>query len=88
MKNGKEVEYEEEIIVDEGGIIKVMVEENKVGGNDYPNFVLTRYTEKCIHRPWRRGVIVKLLERRIDYKSLETKLNQMSHKWFSSVFLT
>ncbi|MCH95601.1 hypothetical protein A2U01_0016581, partial [Trifolium medium] len=33
--------------------------------------------EKRIYRPWRRGVIVKLLGRRIGYKALETRLKQM-----------
>lgn len=33
--------------------------------------------ERKIHRPWRKGVIVKLLGRMMRYKALKTRLKQM-----------
>jgi hypothetical protein len=53
------------------------VEENTIGGYACPEFVFSKSEEKRIYRPWRRGVIVKLLGRRIGYKALETRLKQM-----------
>ncbi|KAK2378394.1 zinc ion binding / nucleic acid binding protein [Trifolium repens] len=67
-----EVDSEQE---EEGEGIKV--EEHMVGGYDCPAFVLSKVEEKRIYRPWKRGVIVKLLGRRIGYKALETRLKQM-----------
>lgn len=32
---------------------------------------------KRVLQPWRKGVIVKLLGRKIDYKALENRLKQM-----------
>ncbi|KAK2376903.1 zinc ion binding / nucleic acid binding protein [Trifolium repens] len=55
----------------------IRVEEQKIGNYDCPIFVLSKSEEKRIHRPWKRGVIVKLLGRRIGYKALETRLKQM-----------
>ncbi|KAI5386464.1 hypothetical protein KIW84_072841 [Lathyrus oleraceus] len=49
----------------------------QVGGYDCPFFVLSEAEEKRIQRPWRRGVIVKLLGRKIGHKALETRLKQM-----------
>lgn len=37
----------------------------------------SKHEKKRIQRPWRRGVIMKLLRRRIGYKMLETRLKQM-----------
>ncbi|XP_058767374.1 uncharacterized protein LOC131641072 [Vicia villosa] len=53
------------------------VEECMEGDYECPRFVLSAWEEKRIHRPRRRGVIVKLLGRRIGYKALETRLKQM-----------
>ncbi|XP_058746880.1 uncharacterized protein LOC131619849 [Vicia villosa] len=58
----------------DGGVI---VEECQIGGYDCPAFRLSKYEEKRIQRPWRRGVIVKLLGRKIGYKALEARLRQM-----------
>ncbi|GAU35495.1 hypothetical protein TSUD_384500 [Trifolium subterraneum] len=60
---------------DEGVCMKV--EECLVGDYECPNFIFAKQEEKCLYRPWRRGVIVKLLGRRIGYKALETRLKQM-----------
>jgi hypothetical protein len=51
--------------------------EKKRAGHECPDFVLTKDEENRIHKPWRNGVIVKLLWRRIGYKALETRLKQM-----------
>jgi hypothetical protein len=53
------------------------VEEKKVGQYDCPSFILSEKEEKRISKPWRQGVIVKLMGRRIGYKALETRLKQM-----------
>jgi hypothetical protein len=53
------------------------VEEKIIDGYECPEFVFSKTEEKRIFRPWRRGVIVKLLGRRIGYKALETRLKQM-----------
>jgi hypothetical protein len=51
--------------------------DQKIGNYDCPIFVLSKAEEKRIHRPWKRGVIMKLLGRGIGYKALETRLKQM-----------
>ncbi|CAJ2657275.1 unnamed protein product [Trifolium pratense] len=53
------------------------VEERMDGSYVCPEFIFSKLEEKRIYRPWRRGVIVKLLGRRIGYKALETRLKQM-----------
>ncbi|MCI63318.1 hypothetical protein A2U01_0084575, partial [Trifolium medium] len=50
----------------EGGM---KVEERMVGEYACPEFIFFKLEEKRIYRPWRRGVIVKLLGRRIGYKA-------------------
>ncbi|PNX92703.1 hypothetical protein L195_g015844 [Trifolium pratense] len=60
---------------EDGGNMKV--EERMDGNYACPEFVFSKLEEKRIYRPWRRGVIVKLLGRRIGYKALETRLKQM-----------
>ncbi|PNX84577.1 hypothetical protein L195_g040639, partial [Trifolium pratense] len=66
---------EDEMEEAEGEGLKV--EERVLGTYPCPEIVLSRYEEKRIQRPWKRGVIVKLLGRRIGYKALETRLKQM-----------
>ncbi|WJX35274.1 hypothetical protein P8452_23289 [Trifolium repens] len=53
------------------------VEERVLGGYECPEFIFSKQEEKRLYRPWRRGVVVKLLGRRIGYKALETRLKQM-----------
>lgn len=48
-----------------------------IGGYECPNFVFSEKEEKHIQRPWKRGDIVKLLGKRIGYKALDNRLNQM-----------
>lgn len=52
------------------------VEDQKIGDYGCPTFVLLELEEKIIHYLGRRGVIVKLLGRKIGYKTLE-RLKQM-----------
>ncbi|WJX69456.1 hypothetical protein P8452_53697 [Trifolium repens] len=73
--SGREKEDEEEEEEAEGE--SMMVEEGRVGNYECPKFIFSKQEEKRIFRPWRRGVIVKLLGRRIGYKALETRLKQM-----------
>ncbi|MCH84794.1 hypothetical protein A2U01_0005630 [Trifolium medium] len=47
------------------------------GGHACPEFVLTEEEESRLQMPWRKGIIVKLLGRRIGYKALENRLKQM-----------
>lgn len=73
VKEDEEGEGEKE----EGGDCGVIVKECLIGGYECPTFVLSKYEEKRIQRPRRRGVIIKLLGRKIGYKALETRLRQM-----------
>lgn len=66
-EDGEEGEKEEGMIVEDG----------KCGKYDCPNFILTKNEEVRIHKPWRKGVIVKLLGRKIGFKALENRLHQM-----------
>jgi hypothetical protein len=74
LKDAEEDEGSDDEETEEVGI---RVEENKIGDYDCPEFVLSKLEEKRIHRPWKRGVIVKLLGRKIGYKALETRLKHM-----------
>jgi hypothetical protein len=47
------------------------------GGHACPEFVLTEAEESRLQMPWRKGIIVKLLGRKIGYKALENILKQM-----------
>ncbi|MCI10241.1 hypothetical protein A2U01_0031333, partial [Trifolium medium] len=53
------------------------IEEQKVGEVDCPIFKFSVKEEQRIQRPWKQGVIVQLLGRKIGYKALETRLKQM-----------
>ncbi|XP_058725672.1 uncharacterized protein LOC131596965 [Vicia villosa] len=55
----------------------ITIEEEVIGGYECPKFIFSAEEEERMQRPWRRGVIVKLLGRRIGYKALENRLNQM-----------
>ncbi|XP_058769477.1 uncharacterized protein LOC131643301 [Vicia villosa] len=55
----------------------IKVKKNHIGGNDCPKITLSKFEENRIQRPWRRGVIVKLLGRRIWYKAMVTRIKQM-----------
>jgi hypothetical protein len=55
----------------------IRVEEMKLAGYDCPIFHLSKKEELRIQKPWKRGIIVKMLGRRIGYKALENRLKQM-----------
>ncbi|PNX86740.1 zinc ion binding nucleic acid binding protein [Trifolium pratense] len=69
-------EEEEEDGEEEDGE-RMKVEEHVIGEYECPDFIFSKLEEKRLYRPWRRGVIVKLLGRRIGYKALENRLKQM-----------
>ncbi|KAK2359196.1 zinc ion binding / nucleic acid binding protein [Trifolium repens] len=69
------MEAEENEEDDEFEGLKVV--EKKVGEYDCPEFILSEREESRIQRPWRQGLIVKLMGRRIGYKALETRLKQI-----------
>jgi hypothetical protein len=79
MKGGTRSEggEEDEIAEEEEEGDSMKVEECRVGDYECPKFIFSKLEEKRLYRPWRRGVIVKLLGRRIGYKALETRLKQM-----------
>jgi hypothetical protein len=62
---------------DEDEFTGLTVVEKKAGGYDCPEFILSEKEETRIQRPWRQGLIVKLMGRRIGYKALETRLKQI-----------
>ncbi|XP_058776628.1 uncharacterized protein LOC131650950 [Vicia villosa] len=63
----------EDMLEDVSGEIKV--EEEMIGGYECPNFFFSEAVEKKIQKPGKRGIIFKLLVRRIGYKALENRLN-------------
>ncbi|XP_058764722.1 uncharacterized protein LOC131638194 [Vicia villosa] len=78
------VEGADDLVLGEGGecIMEdsngdITIEEEVIRGYECPKFIFSAEEEERMQRPWRRGVIVKLLGRRIGYKALENRLNQM-----------
>jgi hypothetical protein len=55
----------------------VTIEEELIAGYVCLRFILSTREEKRIRKPWRCGLIVKLMGRRVGYKALETRLKQM-----------
>ncbi|MCH79492.1 hypothetical protein A2U01_0000242 [Trifolium medium] len=62
---------------DDSAGVEGTIEEQKVGEVDCPIFKFSEKEEQRIQRPWKQGVIVQLLGRKIGYKALETRLKQM-----------
>lgn len=54
----------------------IQVVEGKKDGYDCPTLILSEQEEKRFRKPWKHGVIVKLLGRKIGFKALETRLCQ------------
>lgn len=64
--------------VDEfGSVINIKIVEKKVGDYECPSFLLSNKERIRIQRPWKGGLIVKLLGRKIGFKALENRLNQL-----------
>lgn len=59
------------------GEYKVSVLEKKHGRYDCPALKLSAKAKLRIQKPWRKGLIVKLLGRKIGYRALENRLNQL-----------
>lgn len=55
----------------------VTIVEKKEGIYGCPQFILSPEEEERLKRPWRYGVIVRLLGRKIGFKALEARLQQM-----------
>jgi hypothetical protein len=70
-------DMEAEVDEDDGEFAGLSVVEKKIGHYDCPEFRLSEREEARIQRPWRQGLIVKLMGRRIGYKALETRLQQI-----------
>lgn len=49
----------------------------KIGEYECPEIILSPEEETRISQPWKNGVIVKMLGKRIGYKALEAKLQQL-----------
>ncbi|XP_058742315.1 uncharacterized protein LOC131614777 [Vicia villosa] len=76
-KEENEMLEDEEIENITDGLEGITVRKGKRGGYEYPQIILSKHEERRIQKPWRRGVIVKLLGRKIGYKALENQLQQM-----------
>src|SRR4051812_31521865 len=76
MEDGTDVD-QEGLGINEEDFGDIRVEEELIGGYECPNFIFSEKEEQRIQRPWKRGVIVKLLGKKIGYKALENRLNQM-----------
>lgn len=75
MESSKwEVSVEEEVI---DSFKKLKIEEHTLGDYGCPKIILLRKEEQRITGPWKEGVLVKMIGRRIWYKALENRLNQM-----------
>lgn len=62
---------------EDDSIVGIEVVEKKRGAYDCPSLVLSDREQRRIHKPWKKGVFVKLLGRKIGFKALETRLRQM-----------
>ncbi|PNY13535.1 hypothetical protein L195_g010191 [Trifolium pratense] len=68
----------EGVMEEDGGIlVEGHIEEQKVGEIDCPIFSFSVNEEQRIQQPWKQGVIVQLLGRKIGYKALENRLKQL-----------
>lgn len=74
---GDDEDEDEETVMTVLDLLNMKIEEHVEGKYTCHKFIFSKHKERRIHRPWRRGVILKLLGRRIDYKALETRLKQM-----------
>ncbi|CAI8594282.1 unnamed protein product [Vicia faba] len=70
-----EVDEEDKEDTDMNEIEGMQVVEEMIGGYECPAFTLTETKKKQIYHPWKRCVIVKLLGRKIGYKTLESRPN-------------
>ncbi|CAL5201085.1 unnamed protein product [Lathyrus oleraceus] len=52
----------------------IRIEEHKLKDYECLEFALSVLEERQIAKPWEKGVIIKMLGRRIDFKALENRL--------------
>ncbi|KAI5400269.1 hypothetical protein KIW84_065254 [Lathyrus oleraceus] len=57
--------------------VGLKIEQQKIRDYDSPEFIPSELEETRITEPWRKGMIVKMLERRICYKYLENRLQEI-----------
>ncbi|MCH86877.1 hypothetical protein A2U01_0007737, partial [Trifolium medium] len=67
----------EEVLLDEDLMVEGQIEEQRIGDIECPKFSFSLKEEQRIQRPWKQGVIVQLLGRKIGYKALENRLKQL-----------
>lgn len=59
------------------GDMNLQIIEKKIGGYNCLEIVIPPHAEERLSRPCKQGLIVNLLGRRIGFKALENRLNQM-----------
>ncbi|PNY14274.1 hypothetical protein L195_g010950 [Trifolium pratense] len=67
----------EEVLLDDDLMVEGQIEEQRIGDIECPKFSFSLKEEQRIQRPWKQGVIVQLLGRKIGYKALENRLKQL-----------
>ncbi|GAU42948.1 hypothetical protein TSUD_142850 [Trifolium subterraneum] len=75
-RRGK-VRGEEAMAEEDENTVEGKVEEQRIGDIECPKFSFSLKEEQRIQRPWKQGVIVQLLGRKIGYKALENRLQQL-----------
>ncbi|KAK7251090.1 hypothetical protein RIF29_33993 [Crotalaria pallida] len=76
LEGGPSPNHETEAF-DSGDLTGITVVENMHGKYECPEFILDRKEKESIIRPWKQGLIVKMLGRKIGYKALENRLKQL-----------
>lgn len=59
------------------GELNLQIVEKKHGDHECPEIIVPPSAEARLCRPWKQGLLVKLLGRRIGFKALENRLNQL-----------
>lgn len=82
MVTGESLEKsrEEEIVEGEDYLEGMQVEERKVWDYECPELILMEDDERRIVRPWKKGVIVKIMHKILGFKALKTRLNHFGQK--------
>ncbi|KAK7250703.1 hypothetical protein RIF29_33302 [Crotalaria pallida] len=64
-------------VFESGDMTGISVVEKMLGKYECPEFLLDEKEKERIRRPWKQGLIVKMLGRKIGYKALENRLKQL-----------
>ncbi|XP_058763130.1 uncharacterized protein LOC131636537 [Vicia villosa] len=73
----QQISQEEHGVTDTNLCGEMQIAEHRFGEYECPEIILSEKEEERIAGPWRKGVIVKMLGKRIGYRALENRLNQM-----------